>query len=97
MATLEFHHPGGASEIEHIHARRLESLAGKTVAVVSDDMWQTHRMLPLLRQELTGRIEGIRFIPETDLPSGTYAMDQESMVDAVIESGAEAAIVGNAA
>lgn len=97
MAFMEIQHPQGASEVEQIHAARLSSLEGKTVALLSDDMWQAHRMLPLVRKQLLERFPGIKFIPETELPQGTYAIDREETADEVIARGADAVIVGNAA
>ena len=97
MAVMQVQHPQGASEVAQLHAPRLASLAGKTVALLSDDMWQAHRMLPLVREQLSARFADIRFVAETELPQGTYAIDREETVDEIIARGADAVIVGNAA
>lgn len=96
MQTLEIFDPSGATEISRLHAPRLPSLAGKTVAMLSDDMWQSHRMLPLLRKMLEARYDDITVIPETEFPMGNTAMDREETVDMIVERGADAVIVGNA-
>lgn len=94
---IEVLSPAGGTEIEHLHAPRVADLAGKTVAMISDDMWQAHRMLPLLKDKLEATFDGIKILPETDFPLGSNAIDTEDMVDRLIEAGAEAVIVGNAA
>lgn len=97
MTTMHIHHPQGASEVTVLHASRLERLAGKTVALLSDDMWQAHRMLPLVRERLAAAVPDITFLPETEFPMGSSAIDSEAAIDAVIERGADAVIIGNAA
>jgi hypothetical protein len=52
MVSLKVFDPSGATEITQLHAARLDSLANKNVAMLSDDMWQAHRMLPLLWIEM---------------------------------------------
>ena len=97
MAFMHVRHPQGASEVEVLHAARLDDLDGKTIAFLSDDMWQAHRMLPMVKDALQARYPNARFIAETEFPQGTHAMDRESTVDLIIERGADAVIVGNAA
>ncbi|MBT6273008.1 MAG: hypothetical protein HOI95_02610 [Chromatiales bacterium] len=97
MALMEIQHPQGASQVEQLHAARLASLDGKKVALLSDDMWQSHRMLPLVRELLANRYPSISFVPETELPQGTYAIDREETADDIIARGVDAVIVGNAA
>lgn len=96
MPTLEIFDPSGATEISRLHAPRLPSLEGKTVAMLSDDMWQSHRMLPLLKEMLETRFENITVIPETEFPMGNTAMDTDAVADAMVARGVDAVIVGNA-
>lgn len=96
MQTLEIFDPSGATEITRLHAPRLPSLEGKTVAMLSDDMWQSHRMLPLLKGMLEDRFPGIKVIPETEFPMGNTGMDTDTAADMMIEKGVDAVIVGNA-
>ena len=96
MQTLEIFDPSGATEITRLHAPRLPSLEGKTVAMLSDDMWQSHRMLPLIKKMLEARYDNITIIPETEFPMGNTAMDREETVDMMVARGVDAVIVGNA-
>lgn len=96
MQTLEVFDPSGATEITQLHASRLESLEGKTVALLSNDMWQAHRMLPMMREMLESRYDGITVIPETEFPMGNTAIDKEEVVDMLAERGVDAVIIGNA-
>lgn len=96
MQTLEIFNPSGATEITRLHAARLPTLEGKTIAMLSDDMWQSHRMLPLLRKMLEARFDGIKIIPETEFPMGNTAMDTDAAADMMLEKGVDAVIVGNA-
>lgn len=96
MQTLEIFDPSGATEITRLHAQRLASLEGKTVAMLSDDMWQSHRMLPLLKGMLEEHVPGIKVIPETEFPMGNTAMDTDAAADMMIAKGVDAVIVGNA-
>ncbi|MEM9681916.1 MAG: hypothetical protein AAF942_01505 [Pseudomonadota bacterium] len=96
MQTLEIFDPSGATEVTRLHAPRLTSLDGKTVAMISDDMWQSHRMLPLLKELLEARYDDITVIPETEFPMGNTAIDRDETVDMLVELGVDAVIVGNA-
>jgi hypothetical protein len=96
MQTLEVYDPSGATEITQLHAARLGTLEGKTVALLSNDMWQAHRMLPMLRELLEARYEGITVVPETEFPMGNTLIDNEETVDMVVARGADAVIIGNA-
>ncbi|MYK31312.1 MAG: hypothetical protein F4051_06190 [Boseongicola sp. SB0670_bin_30] len=96
MNALEIFDPTGATEVTDLHAPRLDTLAGKTVAFLSDDMWQAHRILPLVREKLQERYPDAVFIPETEFPMGTQQIDTDETVDLVVARGAEAVIVGNA-
>ena len=96
MQTLEIFDPSGATEITRLHAPRLPSLEGKTVAMLSDDMWQSHRMLPLLRKMLETRYPDITVIPETEFLMGNTAMDSDAAADMMVARGVDAVIVGNA-
>lgn len=89
--------PTGATEVAQLHAPRLDTLEGKTVAMLSDDMWQSHRVLPLLKRGLEARYPGIQVIPETEFPMGTGPMDSEDTAELLQRRGVDAVIVGNAA
>ena len=96
MDALEVFDPSGATEVSVLHAPRLNTLNGKTIALLSDDMWQAHRMLPMIREKLQAIYPDARFIPETEFPMGTRRIDTEETVDLLMEKGVDAVIVGNA-
>jgi hypothetical protein len=96
MPTLEIFDPSGATEITRLHAPRLLSLEGKTVAMLSDDMWQAHRMLPMLRELLGARFANVTILPETEFPMGNSAIDRDETADMFVAKGVDAVIVGNA-
>jgi hypothetical protein len=96
MHALEIFDPSGATEITQLHAPRLDQLEGKTVALLSNDMWQAHRMLPMLRELLEARYSDITVVPETEFPMGNTAIDKEETVDLLVERGVDAVIIGNA-
>jgi pyridoxal biosynthesis lyase PdxS len=96
MQTLEIFDPSGATEISRLHAPRLPSLKGRTIAMLSDDMWQSHRMLPMLKEMLEARYDDIAVIPETEFPMGNTAMDTDAAADMMVARGVDGVIVGNA-
>ena len=96
MHALEVFDPSGATEISKLHAARLGGLDGKTIALLSDDMWQSHRMLPLLKGLLEERYSDITVLPETDFPMGSRAIDDEAVADMMVARGVDGVIVGNA-
>ena len=96
MDALEIFAPTGATEVISLHAPRIDTLAGKTVAFLSDDMWHAHRMLPLVREKLQEKYPDAIFIPETAFPMGTQQIDSDETVDMIAARGADAVIVGNA-
>ena len=97
MVSLNVFDPSGATEITRLHATRLDSLDNKNIAMLSDDMWQAHRMLPMIRAYLEATYPGIEVIPETEFPLGSTLMDRDETADMFIERGVDAVIVGNAA
>ena len=96
MYSLNVFDPSGATEVARLHAPRLDSLDNKNIAMLSDDMWQAHRILPMIREYLQSAFPGIEVIPETEFPKGSIAMDQDETADMFVERGVDAVIVGNA-
>ena len=97
MISIKVFDPSGATEITQLHAARLDSLANKNVAMLSDDMWQAHRMLPLIGEHLETNYPGIEVIPSAEFPIGNTAMDRDETADLLVERGIDAVVVGNAA
>ena len=96
MDALEVFDPSGATEVIRLHAPRLDSLDGKTIGFISNDMWQAHRMLPMLRDWLAEQYPTAMLIAETEFPMGNTLMDTEEAVDQLEASGVDAVIIGNA-
>ena len=81
MDALEVFDPSGATEVTRLHAPRLDSLDGKTIGFISNDMWQAHRMLPMLRDWLAEQYPTATLIAESEFPMGNTLMDTEEAVD----------------
>ena len=96
MLDLTVYDPSGATEITRLHAPRLETLANKNIAMLSDDMWQAHRVLPMIREYLQTTYPDLEVIPETEFPMGSTAMDRDETADLLVERGVDAVVVGNA-
>jgi hypothetical protein len=96
MHALEVYDPSGATEVTQLHAPRLNSLSGKTIGFLSNDMWQAHRMLPMLRDWLAKHQPDAILIPETEFPMGTSQIDRDDTVDQLQARGVDAVIIGNA-
>jgi hypothetical protein len=96
MVALHVYDPSGASEITRLHAKRMASLDNKNIAMISDDMWQAHRVLPMIREYLEANFPGIEVIPETSFPMGSTAIDRDQTADMLVERGVDAVVVGNA-
>ncbi len=97
MHSMEVHDPSGGVEITQLFAGRLDGIEGKTIGLLSDDMWQAHRMLPLLQKQIEARYPSVKVIPHTEFPQGTRQIDREETADLIERSGVDAVIVGNAA
>jgi hypothetical protein len=97
VIRLEFHDPSGRIEVKQPHAPRLPSLAGRRVGLVSNDQWQAHRMLPLLKSLLEADFPGIQVLPVDAFPQGNAVIGSEDIAARVKASGVDAVIVGNAA
>lgn len=97
MQTLEVLVPSGATEITRLHAPRLDSLDGKTVAVISNDSWQAHRVLPALKEQLERNYPSLTVLSHTEFPMGGGSIDTEEMVEALRARKVDGVIVGNAA
>ena len=96
MDALEIFDPTGATEVTKLHAERLGSLSGKTIGFISNDMWQAHRMLPLLRDWISEHHPDTTLIAEDEVPMGSTEIDTEEAVDALEARGGDAVVVANA-
>ena len=97
MVTLEFHDPSGSIEVEHPHAPRLDSLAGKRIGFVSNEQWQSYRTLPLLKSLLEKDFPGVEVLPLDAYPQGNALIGEEETAKLVKQSGVDAVFIGAAA
>jgi len=90
--TLEVYDPTGAVEAPVTFAKRLDTLAGKTIAQVGHS-WEAHRTHPLIRELLEGMYPTAKIIPHTEMPDYT---DPELLARSAKEQQCDAVILGNA-
>jgi hypothetical protein len=75
------------------YAPRLADLNGKTIGEISNRMWESDRIFPLIRDLLKKRFPDIKFVPYIDLPSGLdNIQDNEEIGDIVAAKGCDAVI-----
>ena len=96
MTSLELMNPTGASEIEVLHAPRIDSLDGKRIGVLSNDVWQAHRTLPVVCELLKKKFPGATVATPEEYIIGNDVISGDETADLVEKKGWEAVIVGNA-
>lgn len=80
------------------YAQRLNDLKAKTIGEISNDLWESQRIFPLIRKLLKKRFSDIKFVPYTELPHGAdNIIDNEELGDIVIAKGCDAVIGASAA
>jgi hypothetical protein len=97
MVKLEFFDPSGVTEYKQAHAPRLESLTGKRIGLLSNDQWQSYRMLPMIHDWLKQDFHDIEVLAADAFPQGTSFIGTEETAQLVERSGVDAVIIGNAA
>jgi hypothetical protein len=96
MVHLEFHDPSGALEVNVPFARRLDTLEGKRIGIITNDQWQAYRMMPALKDFLEKDFKNVEVLPVDAYPQGNLLIGTEETAAAVKKSGVDAVIVGNA-
>ena len=96
MASLELLNPAGASEVTRLHAPRLDTLNGKTIGVLSNDVWQAHRTLPLVCELLKEQFPELTIAPSGEFIPRNEVIDSDKTADLAKKKGWQAVIVGNA-
>ncbi len=97
--TLEVLDPRGASVVTQVHAPRLDTLEGKTICLLSNNIWQSWRTQPLIGELLQKQYPTAKIIPWTEIPvfSESFSPEQYAEVVAAVKAaGCDGAIVGNA-
>ena len=80
------------------YAPRLKNLNGKTIGEISNRIWESDRIFPLIRKLLKSRFPDIKFVPYTDLPAGLdNIQDNEDIGNVVAAKGCDAIIGSSAA
>jgi hypothetical protein len=97
MIELEFYDPSGRLEITQKHASRLGTLNGKRIGILSNEQWQAHRTLPMLKTLMEADFPNVEILPIDTFPSGEHAVGADSTIQQVKESGVDGIIIGNAA
>jgi hypothetical protein len=97
MVELEFYDPSGKLEITQRHAPRLDTLNGKRIGILSNEQWQAHRTLPMLKAIMEADFPGSDILPVDAFPQGEHAVGADSTIALVKESGVDGVIIGNAA
>jgi hypothetical protein len=93
---IEFHDPTGTLEVTQSHAARIDSLAGKRIGFLSNEQWQAHRMLPLLKSLIERDFPGAEVLPLDRFPQGNAEIPKEATAALVKAAEVDAVIVGNA-
>jgi hypothetical protein len=97
---LQVFAPTGSSRDsnKYPYARRLTDLNGKTIGEISNRLWESDQIFPVIRELLTQRFPDIRFVPYTEFPAGADNIsDNEKLADLVLEKRCDAVIGSSAA
>jgi hypothetical protein len=95
---LTVYDPTGAVETTQLHARRLDTLAGKTICEISNSLWEHDRIFPAVREALQKRVPTAKLVPYTEMGLATLDLhDVEKVSRIVKEKGCHAVITGMAA
>jgi len=99
MELKVFNPCGSTSDAKNFsYAPRLPDLNGKTIGEISNDLWESKRIFPLIRELLQKRYPDIKFVPYTELPHGAdNIVDNEEIGGIVAEKGCDAVISASAA
>ncbi|MEE9911588.1 MAG: hypothetical protein K4571_07675 [Deltaproteobacteria bacterium] len=97
MIKMEFYNPSGNIDVTEPHAPRLDSLAGKRIALLSNDQWQAYRTLPLLKTLLKEDFANCDVLPPETFPQGITAIAREETATLLKDRGVDAVVIGNAA
>lgn len=90
---MEVYDPTGATEVKVAFAPRLKDLADKKIAMLSNGMWQSDRMLGSLIENLKREFPTARF----ELVPALEKIQADETIDALVAGGFDAVVVGNAA
>jgi hypothetical protein len=88
----------GRDSNKFTYARRLSDLNGKTIGEISNRLWESDRIFPLIREMLKQRYPDIKFVPFTEFPNGAdNIQDNEELGNLMLAKGVDAVIGSSAA
>ena len=93
---IEFHDPAGTLQVSQPHAARIGTLAGKKIGFLSNEQWQAHRMLPMLKQLIETDFPGAQVLPIDAFPQGNAEIPKEATAALVRDAEVDAVIIGAA-
>lgn len=95
---LTVYDPSGSTEITQTFAPRLDSLEGKTIAIIGNGMWQEPRTSQVIEDAIHTKYPTATVIPPDQFPRHTDNLTKANNgIPEQLESlGADAAIIGNA-
>ncbi len=96
QVTLEVLNPTGAVETTHLHAPRLDTLAGKTISELWNGTFEGNSSFPVIRESLQKQFPDLKIIPYSEFPVGISEIDTDKAADLVKQKGCQGVIVGNA-
>ncbi len=101
---LKVFKPTGSIEVRQTFAPRLPDLHGKTICELSNGAFEAARTFAYMREVLQSRFPTAKFVPFSEFPNGhgskgggSYAIDDDGIVEMVKARGGDAVITGNAA
>ena len=97
MARLELHDPTGSIEVRQPHAKRLRSLEGTRIGVLTNEQWQAYFALPVLQSLVERDFPGAKVLALDTFPKGNDHIGLSATAQLVKESEVDAVIIGNAA
>ena len=95
---LKVYDPTGNVVITQEFAPRLDTLDGKTIAFVGNDMWEEDRTFALLKELMEEKYSNITIIGPENFPRHTQDItkDKNGLPEMMQERNVDAVIVGNA-
>ena len=95
--TLEVYDPSGSLAITQLFTSRLDTLEGKTIGFISDNLWEDDRTFPVIKEYLENTYH-CTVIDQYNFPQGVEPLTaaNNGIPEMLKEHGCDAAIVGNA-
>mgnify|MGYP001170054068 CR=1 FL=1 len=96
--SLSVYDPTGSIEIVNLHAPRLDTLDGKTIAFIADDAWEDDRTFPEFGRLFAEKYPNTKIMTQDNFIHGIDAltMEKNGVPEQLQAAHVDAAIVGNA-